>query len=60
MISLRLGRPHAVMTGFRRCRSHGDLPEFEQLQAERFDLRKDAEQGGPIFKQAGEHGLAPL
>ncbi len=48
------------MTGFRRCRSHGDLPQFEQLQAERFDLRKDAEQGGPIFKQAGEHGLAPL
>ena len=48
------------MTRFRRWRSRGDLPQFEQLEAERFDLRKDAEQGGPIFKQAGEHGLAAL
>ena len=46
------------MTGFRRRRSRGDLSQFEQLEAERFDLRNDAEQGGPIFKQAGEHGLA--
>ena len=34
------------------------MPQFEQLEAERFDLRKDAEQGGPVFKQAGEHRLA--
>ena len=48
------------MTRFRRCMSHADLPHFEQLEAERFDLREYAEQGGPIFKQAGEHGLAAL
>ena len=48
------------MTLFRRWRSRGDLPQFEQLEAERFDLRKDAEQGGPIFKQAGEFGLSAL
>jgi hypothetical protein len=36
------------------------LPQFDQLEAERFDLRKNAEQGGPIFEQAGEHGLAAL
>ena len=46
------------MTRFRRCGSHGDLPQLEQLEAEGFDLRKDAEQGGAILKQAGEHGLA--
>jgi len=48
------------MTCFRRCRSRADLPQFDQLEAERLDLRNDAEQGGPIFKQAGEHGLAAL
>jgi hypothetical protein len=36
------------------------LPEFNQLEAERLDLRKDAEHGGPIVEQAGEHGLAAL
>jgi hypothetical protein len=36
------------------------LSEFDQFEAERFDLRKDAEHRGPIFKQAGEHGLAAL
>jgi hypothetical protein len=34
------------------------LSEFEQFEAERLDLRKDAEQRGPILEQAGEHGLA--
>jgi len=37
-----------------------DLPQFEQLEAEGFDLREDAEQGGPVLKQAGEHGLRAL
>jgi hypothetical protein len=36
------------------------LSEFEQVEAEGFDLRKDAEQRGPILEQAGEHGLAAL
>jgi hypothetical protein len=36
------------------------LSEFDQLEAERFDLRKDAEHRGPILQQAGEHGLAAL
>ena len=31
--------------------------ELEQLEVERFDLCKDAEQRGPIFKPTGEHGL---
>jgi hypothetical protein len=48
------------MTCFRRCRSRADFPQFDQLEAERFDLRKDAEHGRPIVKQAGEHGLAAL
>ena len=48
------------MTRVGRCGSHGDLPQFEQLEAERLDLREDAEQRGPIFEQAGEHGLAAL
>ena len=35
-----------------------DLSQFEQFEAERLDLRKHAEQGGPILEQTGEHGLA--
>jgi hypothetical protein len=34
------------------------LSEFEKFEAERFDLRQDAEHGGTVFEQAGEHGLA--
>jgi hypothetical protein len=34
------------------------LSNFEQFEAECFDLRKDAEQRGPILEQTGEHGLA--
>ena len=34
--------------------------KFEQFEAERFDLREDAEHRGPILEQAGEHGLAAL
>jgi hypothetical protein len=41
------------MTRFRRCRSRGELLEFEQLEAERFDLCNEAEQGGLIVKQTG-------
>jgi hypothetical protein len=48
----------AVIAWLTRCRSRLDLSEFEQLEAERLDLRKDAEQRGPIRDQAGEHGLA--
>ena len=39
-------------------RPRRDLSDLEQHEAERFDLRKDAEQRGPIFKPTGEHGLA--
>jgi hypothetical protein len=42
----------------RPLRSRPDLAQFEKFEAERFDLRNDAEHRGPIFKQAGEHGLA--
>src|SRR5471030_1032931 len=42
----------------RRFRSRPDLSKFDELEAERFDLRNDAEQRGPIREQAGEHGLA--
>ena len=48
----------AVIAWLTRCRSRLDLSEFEQLETERLDLRKDAEQRGPIRDQAGEHGLA--
>jgi hypothetical protein len=53
-------RRHAVVSAawFMRCRLRPDLSEFEQFETERFDLRKDAEHRGAIFKQAGEHGLA--
>jgi hypothetical protein len=34
------------------------LPQLDQFEAERLDLRKDAEQRGPILQQTGEHGLA--
>src|SRR3954452_18857333 len=43
-----------------RFRSRGDLPEFDQFEAERFDLGKKAENRGPILQQTGEHGLAAL
>ena len=43
-----------------RCRSRPDLLEFQQFEAERLDVRKDAEQRGPILEQAGEHGLAAV
>ena len=36
------------------------MSKFEQLEAERFDLRNDAEHRGPIREQAGQHGLAVL
>jgi hypothetical protein len=36
------------------------LPQFDQIEPERFDLREDAEQGGPIVEHAGEHRLAAL
>src|SRR6266436_6970622 len=35
-----------------------DLSDFQQLEAEPFDLHDNAEQSGPIFKPTGEHGLA--
>jgi hypothetical protein len=41
-------------------RSRADLSEFDQLEVERFDLRKDAEHRGPVLEQAGEYGLAAL
>src|SRR4051794_40772616 len=33
-------------------------PDFDEVEAERLDLEEDAEQRGPIFEQADEHGLA--
>ena len=36
------------------------MSKFEQFEAKRLDLRKDAEQRGPILEQTGEHGLAAL
>jgi hypothetical protein len=36
------------------------LAQFKQIEAERLDLLKDAEQRRPIREQAGEHGLAAL
>jgi hypothetical protein len=48
------------MALFRSLRSRPDLVQFEKLEAERFDLRDDAEHRGPILEQAGEHGLAAL
>ena len=50
----------AVIACFARCRSRPDLAKFEQFEAERLDLRKDAEHRGPILEQAGEHGVAAL
>jgi hypothetical protein len=41
-----------------RCPFRPDFSKFEQLEAERLDLPKDAEQRGPILEQTGEHGLA--
>src|SRR4051794_27986938 len=37
-----------------------ELPELDQVEAERLDLRENAEQGGLILERAGEHGLAAL
>jgi len=34
------------------------LPQLEQLEAERFDLRDDAEHGGTVLEPAREHGVA--
>jgi hypothetical protein len=48
----------AITAWFTRCRSRRDLSEFEQFEAERLDLRNDAEQRGSILEQAGEQGLA--
>jgi len=36
------------------------LSEFDEFEAERFDLREDAEQCGSIINRTGEHGLAAL
>jgi len=33
------------------------LSELEQFEAERLDLRKDSEQGGPILDQTNEKPL---
>jgi len=41
-----------------RFRSRGDFLKFDQVEAERFDLRDDAEQRGPIWAHAGEHRVA--
>lgn len=38
----------------------GQLAKFDKIEAERFDLRKDAVNSGPIFEQSGEHGFAAL
>ena len=48
------------MAKSRPLRFRPGLAQLKKLEAERFDLRKDAEHGGPIFKKAGEHGLAAL
>ena len=49
-----------VIAWFMRVRSPPGLPEFEQFEPERFDLREDAEQGGPVLERAGEHGVAAV
>jgi hypothetical protein len=38
--------------------SSSDLSEFEQLEAERFDLPEDPEHSGAVLERPGEHGLA--
>ena len=46
---------------FRPQRSRPDLlAQFDELEAERFDLRYDSEDRGPIREQAAEYGLAAL
>src|SRR4051812_30123535 len=52
--------PRAVIAWFTWCRSSADLSKFEQFEAERFDLREDAEHSRTVLEQAGEHGLAAL
>ena len=47
-----------VIALVRPLRAWPDLVEVEKLEAERFDLRDNAEQRRPIFKQARQHGLA--
>src|SRR3954471_21056163 len=42
------------------CRWRRDVPDFEQVETERLDLRKHAEQRGAVFEHTGEHGLAAL
>src|SRR6476659_5975362 len=37
-----------------------DLPEFDQMEAERLDLRRDAERRGLIFERPDQHGIAAL
>jgi hypothetical protein len=34
-----------------------DLAQLDQLEAERFNLREDAEHRGPILEQTGEYGV---
>jgi hypothetical protein len=41
-----------------RFRSRVYLFQFEQLESERLDLRKDAEQCRLVFQRAGEYRLA--
>src|SRR4249920_1448055 len=40
---------------FMQFRLRLDLPEFEQFEAERFDLREHPEHSGAVLEQAGEH-----
>ena len=47
-----------VIALVRPLRAWPDLVEVEKLEAERFDLRDNAEQRRPICKQACQHGLA--
>src|SRR5690348_8298418 len=41
-------------------RSSGDPLDFEQIETERFDLRKRTEQRGAVFEHTREHGLTTL
>jgi hypothetical protein len=43
-----------------RFRALRDLAKLEKIEAERFDLREDAEHRGTIFKPAGEHSFVAL
>jgi hypothetical protein len=37
-----------------------DLAEFDQFQAERFNLREDAEHRPPVLEQSGEYRLSAV